>query len=57
MTPAKRVQELAAVEQELDELGRDYKLALGHGDHDRVAEIRERLRQAGGRRRSLRYRR
>ena len=57
MSPVKRARELSNVEEELDELGRDYKVALDHGDHARVAEVREQLRKAGARRRSLRYRR
>ena len=57
MSPAERARELSNVEEELDELGRDYKVALDHGDHARVAEVREQLRKAGARRRSLRYRR
>ena len=57
MSPAERAQQIADVERELDELGRDYKVALDHGDHDGVARTREQLRRAGQRRRSLRFRR
>lgn len=55
MSPAERAHKLDAVERRLDELGCDYKTALDHGDHGRLAEIRGELEIAGRERRRLRY--